>query len=180
MVVACALVAARGLWVAGLRGPRALAMLAWIVPVLALAAAAWLCVWAAPRWVFLAVRGRGIEARAHARRSAWVLAFVAAAAITERTVQRDVDARMEAVVSAVERYRADRGHFPVRLRDVTPRYLREIPSPWPLNRGCGYAYLRTGERVMLLRDNLDDRGQQPCAPQHGLRYRFLTLRWENW
>ncbi len=177
---ALVLIVARGLWVAGLRGGRELSTLAWSVPVFAMGVAAWVVLWCCPRWILLALRGRRAEARALARQAAMGLAFVGCAASTEREVQRRVDARMETVVSAMTRFREERGHFPVRVEDVVPRFLPAIPTPWPFNAGCGFSYIRTGERVMLLRENLDDEGERPCVPQHGLRYRFLTLRWEAW
>ena len=179
-VAALALISVRGLWVAGLRGGRDLSTLAWSVPVLALGVAAWVVLWCVPRWIFLALRRRRGEARAVATQAAMGLAFVGVAAGTEREVQRRVDARMESVVTAMTRFREERGHFPVRVEDVVPRYLPAIPTPWYFNAGCGFGYIRTGERVMLLRENLDDDGERPCVPQHGLRYRFLTLRWETW
>lgn len=180
LALAMVLVFARGLWVLGLRDGQALRALSYAVPVLGLGAVVWLGLWAAPRWVFLALRGRGVEARGLARRAARVGAFVVAAAATEGAAQRDVDARMERVVEAVERYRADRGHFPVHLADVTPAYLDAVPTPWRLNAGCGFTYVRTGERVVVRRSDLDDDGAWPCSSRHGVRYRFLTHRWDAW
>lgn len=180
VALASVLVFARGLWAVGLRDGPVLRALSYAVPVLGLAAAAWLSAWAVPRWALLALRRQGSEARAHGRRVGFVAAFLLAAVVTERAAQRDADARMERVVEAVERYRADRGHFPVHLADVTPAYLDAVPTPWRLNHGCGFTYVRTGERVQLRRNDLDDDGAWPCSPQHGLRYRFLVHRWEAW
>jgi hypothetical protein len=173
-------IGARGLWAAGVRESPALNELALLVPALACGAVAWLFVWAAPRWIYLRLRGEGATARGLARAAAAALLAVVAAALVERWVQRAVDERMEVVVAAVERYRADRGYFPVDLRDVTPGYLREIPPAWPLGRGCGYVYVRTGEGVALRRSDLDDRGERGCAPEHGVRYRFHSRQWVTW
>jgi hypothetical protein len=180
IALAAVLVLARGLWALGLRDGQALRVLSYAVPVLGLGAAAWLGVWAVPRWVILTLRRRGAAARAHGRRAALVAGFLVAAAATERAAQRDLDARMARVVEAVERYRSDRGHFPVHLADVTPAYLDAVPTPWRLNHGCGFAYVRTGERVALRRNDLDDDGAWPCSSRHGVRYRFLTHRWDVW
>jgi hypothetical protein len=171
---------ARALWTLGLRDGPVLRALSYAVPLLGLASAAWLGVWAIPRWALLAMRRQRGEARAYDRTVALVAGFLLAAVVTERAAQRDVDARMERVVEAVERFRADRGHFPVHLVDVTPAYLDAIPTPWRLNHGCGFAYVRTGERVLLRRNDLDDDGAWPCSTRHGLRYRFLAHRWETW
>jgi hypothetical protein len=179
-VAALALIVVRGLWVAGLRNGHDLSTLAWMVPVVALGVTGWIALWACPRWVFLMLRHRRDEARALSLYAAMGLGFVAVTAVVEREVQRRVDARMESVVAAMTRFREERGHFPVHVEDVVPQYLSSIPTPWPLNAGCGFNYIRTGERVMLLREALDDDGDRPCAPQHGLRYRFLRQRWETW
>lgn len=179
-VAALALIFVRGLWVAGLRNGRELSTLAWLVPLVALATVAWLCLWAIPRGMFLGLRGRRSEARSLAVYGLIGVGFVLGAALVEREVQRRVDARMEAVVTAMTRFREERGHFPVRVEDVVPRYLPAVPTPWFFNAGCGFNYIRTGERVMLLRESLDDDGVRPCVPQHGLRYRFLTQRWATW
>ena len=175
-----ALILVRGLWVAGLRAGRDFALLASTVPVFALATAAWVALWCSPRAALFALRKRRAEARHAALQAVLGVAFVGSAAGVEREIQRRVDARMETVVAAMTRFREERGHFPVRIDDVVPRYLDAIPTPWPYNAGCGFNYIRTGERVMLLREHLDNDGERPCVPQHGLRYRFLPQRWESW
>ncbi len=180
LLLVVSLAAARGVWVAGLRGSEALRLVATAAPLVALASAAVCVLWALPRGVYLALRRRRAALVAHLAHTApWITAAVLTAGI-EHAMQRHVDRRMESVVTAVERFTADRGRYPVRLDDVVPRYLSSVPAPWPLHNGCGFNYVRTGERVQLLRDSLDDTGRRLCDPQHGLRYRFLLQRWEAW
>lgn len=78
------------------------------------------------------------------------LLLALSAAGCSRAALKETERRGNQVVTALTRYQTDNGHYPASLEELTPKYLREIPSPtWGLKQ---WRYENNGSRFTLMVD----------------------------
>lgn len=168
----------RFVWELGFRDGHLLAVMAWLGVVVVAFVVLWALGVAVPVAVWSARRGRHDALRELLRWIAGTLGFALLTTLACLAARREVDRRMERVVEAVQRFRAEHHRFPVRLEDLVPRYIDAVPQAWPLTDACPYFYRRRREVVALIRRNLDTEGR--CIATGQREHDFLGNRWDDY
>lgn len=102
--------------------------------------------------------------------------YVISSVLLAVVVSREESRRATQVARAIERFRDERGYYPVRLVDLTPHYLKSIPaSRVRANHGCEFLYVSYNPPLLGKLNNTEWAGG--CVMNDGEIYDFLRRRW---
>jgi hypothetical protein len=92
------------------------------------------------RAVWKLAKGRKQSALISAIQCAMLLGTAIAMMVLDAANTSLTEKNAQIIVSAVERYKADRKDFPDALNDLVPAYLKEVPSYWRGWQSLPYSY----------------------------------------